>query len=217
MRNKILSTGALAFAATLAFSTSAGALVISGSYNGTLNTGSTDTYGFFGTPGGSLDGQTVTIDYSYDTSLLSLSGNASFDALSCTSCTTAISVQVTVGGITFTASSTQQGQVIVQPNGAKSMSAINAYVDVNGAGAFFFVYNDTPFVDNGLLTTPLAVLEPNPNYGLPDYVVTSFGNGNQTQFFFTPSPSQQEAPEPATIALFGTGLAAIGAIRRRKG
>ena len=211
----------LALAAGLAPQTARADTIISGTYNATILSGS-DQNNLFG--GGSLAGDAITVNYSYDTTLTRyVNQNNQVDVLYDQSGnpTGVMTVSVTINNITITAA---------------SIAADNSYAVEEGSGSSNSAFAMQAYGANDISLqtelagafTPGSILQP--LFPLATYSLTQGGytqnayvregsSGNYDAITFYQTTAQQQgspAPEPASLAIFGTSLIALRAVRRRK-
>jgi len=195
--------------------------IISGTYNATVLNG-TDSHNYFG--GGSLAGDSITVNYSYNTGQTryvnqSNQNDVLYDQAGNPVGT--MTVSVTINNITVTAA---------------SIAADNSYADEEASGSTHSAFAMQAYGANyiSLQTelagafTPGAILQPLSQLatyapgvgGYTQNVYVSEGGGSAydaiTFYQTTAQQGSSPAPEPASLAIFGTGLIALRTVRRRR-
>jgi hypothetical protein len=212
-------SGVMLGLAVLGAAGSADATVVSGSFTGTVYTG-TDTIGAFG--GSSLAGNTITVNYSYNTAQLSYNSYSYYDDLIGGSAGGAITASVTINTQTFSAASVfgQADQIIAEQTGSNTEDTLDTAFSSSHVNAVdLTLISASSWVDGALLTSgfpsTLATFTPGQGGYLQDvYLFNAAGQEDTITFYNT--GSTQPAPEPASLAIFGTSLIALRAARRRK-
>jgi hypothetical protein len=180
------------------------AAIISGSLAGTIAGNTHDTYGLFGAVGASLSGDSLTATYSYDTSVLFYSSQSNYDDDLGTS---GLTLSVTIGGSTVATSGVTNTEVMDTEDGSDTEVTM-----ANMAPApliDFTLFAQGAWVPGVTINAPFT-LDPT-DFGQTIYVSTDGSHYDVLDFAGTSTP----APEPASLALLGAGLAAIGWARRR--
>jgi hypothetical protein len=209
----------------------ASATVITGTYTGTINSGS-DSLNNFG--GGSLAGDTITLSYAYDTGQGSYTNQNTnsppddylnyFNSNGGLSITVAITNGGTTYSNTVTSASGNSNQVLDEYFNNNGILIHRTAFEV-GSGAttgLNFValnlYSDTPYVAGTILTAPITGIDNTLESGQSIELCQGSAPFSQQCEFVNANLSAggaQSAPEPGALALFCAGLAGLGWTRRR--
>ena len=195
----------LACMAQLSLPGIARAAIISGSFSGTIAGNTHDTYGLFGAVGGNLSGDSLTATYSYDTSVLFYSSQSNFDDDLGTS---GLTLTVTIGGSTVATAGVTNTEVMDTEDGSDTEVTM-----ANMAPApliDFTLFAQGVWVPGVTINAPFT-LDPT-DFGQTIYVSTDGSHYDVLDFAGTST----QAPEPASLALVGAGLAGLGWARRRR-
>ncbi len=181
------------------------AAIISGSFSGTIAGNTHDTYGLFGAVGGNLSGDSLTATYSYDTSVLFYSSQSNFDDDLGTS---GLTLTVTIGGSTVATAGVTNTEVMDTEDGSDTEVTM-----ANMAPApliDFTLFAQGAWVPGVTINAPFT-LDPT-DFGQTIYVSTDGSHYDVLDFAGTST----QAPEPASLALVGAGLAGLGWARRHR-
>ncbi len=195
----------LACMAQLSLPGIARAAIISGSFSGTIAGNTHDTYGLFGAVGGNLSGDSLTATYSYDTSVLFYSSQSNFDDDLGTS---GLTLTVAIGGSTVATAGVTNTEVMDTEDGSDTEVTM-----ANMAPApliDFTLFAQGAWVPGVTINAPFT-LDPT-DFGQTIYVSTDGSHYDVLDFAGTST----QAPEPASLALVGAGLAGLGWARRRR-
>ncbi len=195
----------LACMAQLSLPGIARAAIISGSFSGTIAGNTHDTYGLFGAVGGNLSGDSLTATYSYDTSVLFYSSQSNFDDDLGTS---GLTLTVTIGGSTVATAGVTNTEVMDTEDGSDTEVTM-----ANMAPApliDFTLFAQGAWVPGVTINAPFT-LDPT-DFGQTIYVSTDGSHYDVLDFAGTST----QAPEPASLALVGAGLAGLGWARRHR-
>lgn len=195
----------LACMAQLSLPGIARAAIISGSFSGTIAGNTHDTYGLFGAVGGNLSGDSLTATYSYDTSVLFYSSQSNFDDDLGTS---GLTLTVAIGGSTVATAGVTNTEVMDTEDGSDTEVTM-----VNMAPApliDFTLFAQGAWVPGVTINAPFT-LDPT-DFGQTIYVSTDGSHYDVLDFAGTST----QAPEPASLALVGAGLAGLGWARRHR-
>lgn len=183
------------------------ATIVSGIISGTIAGSTHDTYGLFGPAGGNLSGLAFTASYRYDTALAaSYVRQSTFDAYLGTG---DLTLSVTVNGVTVAPAGSTESEVIDTQDGADTQVTLANFAP-------------TPLIDLVLLATGAWV--PGDRIDAPFLLDTAYyqqtiyvsadGSHYDTLNFVGSSAPATAAPEPASFAILGAGLAALGCLCR---
>ena len=189
--------------------------LVTGTITATILNGD-DSANIFGLHGASMSGQTMVLNYRYDTDLMSSSTAAGSASYSYTGTTTGIiTASLTINGITLTTDGYSVG-------GTSFVQATNSGGGTNYVLSFLGSGNKLigpqNFGSNGnvtatTLTTPLSGLLA---AGGGMYINAGFGFDIVNFINPTETGTSTPAPEPASIAVMATSLLGLGWIRRRR-
>lgn len=210
-----LPTAAIA-ALSLLLAGAARAAVVSGAFSGTIAGNTFDTYGLFGPPGANLSGLTLTAGYSYDTALAFMYvAQPTYDAWLGTD---DLTLSVTIGGTTIATTGVTNTEAIDAQAGADTEITLEALAPTPILD--FALFAEGPWVPDVTIDAPF-ILDPC-WYQQTIYLSADGGDYDTLNFLATASDfvgteSQGlPAPEPASIAVLGAGLAGIGVLRGRR-
>jgi hypothetical protein len=212
MFNKIAAAAALGL---LVAPLTAHAVVIDGSFAGTMDFG-TDTTGVFGTPGADLTGDAVAGTFSYDTDLLSSSISGTVN--DATGIPGAVTATITILGSTYTFTDPTSSGVNLDTSASEITVSNGNFVGTN---------NETFSIDALDLTNPFITSTDVMAQNFADAAATLFGSGSfSIADGSTPIAagafvlsSIDAAPgsvmEPASMAMMLVGVLGLAAIRKR--
>ena len=200
------------------------AYVISGTLTGTLSVrpdnnawNNNDGANLFG--GGNLNGNTVVIAYSYDTSYATY--GALFNGFGYTENAGAPAnsffVSVTINGITQTADGSGNHSNDFRyagPTGTNGVTNNAFYVTRSGNGAIQL----SNFTTSDTLSAGLFDQAYQNDFvsGIPLVVQNNNGSAGDLMFFTVSSVTGQVVPEPATCAVLGSAVLGLAAARRKR-
>lgn len=214
------------------------AAMVNGSFTGVMD-GGTDTYGYFGTAGYNVTGQTITGTFSYDSALASgnqcsVPGEGCFGIPGITITETIagtgsytfhgtaplISAALVLYGNFPAATSGADGFTLLASDGSAGSGTStlrSTTLEIHSATNNFITDPLNPASVFSLTTADMSAL----SYGTINF---SFTNASESlSFQFTSPPSYASSttgtgtdiPEPSALWLFGVGLAALQGIRWR--
>jgi hypothetical protein len=193
---------------------------MSGSFSGTIGTG-TDTTGVFGTPGAVLDGDPVTGTFVYDTSLFSQAVAGSTNTATGTGLG-ALTVTLTINDVSHIFTDNTSSSIFLDDAASEVTYQTD---DTSGGGGsnlaenFFLDVEDpiTPFVPSTNLTDGYTTTDPFSSNG--SFAIVDTGPNAQASGSFTLGTltvAQEAVPEPVSGSLLVVGLAGLAAARRRR-
>jgi hypothetical protein len=216
---------AFAAAASLLSPVAAHAIIIDGSFSGTMSDG-TDVSGVFGEPASTdLTGDPVTGTFVYDSSLFTGVPAGSTETYTNTA-TGALTVTVTINGVSHTFTDSANSSIYLDDSGTSEVQYVANASSVSGGTTI----NDTfdldvldpgdPFVtstslDQSFSTSDATTLTG--SFSIIDTGPAQTASGDFTISTLQQGPAPAATPEPASMALLGVGLAGIAAVRRRRG
>jgi hypothetical protein len=199
----------------------ADAASITKSFTGTIaGSFTTDTFGWFAASGSSLDGLTVSGSYSYDPGLMDFAvNNSAVDTYFAEGTNVgAISMSVTINGITHAAQSSVFGQVETSdhdegaPAGTYDLfvhgasDTLDLYFTLFGQGTWVAGQNpaliDAPIIF-AALTQQFSIAAGNDQF-------------SETLSFDVTADAEQDVPEPASATLMLLGLASLAGAKRQR-
>jgi hypothetical protein len=206
--------------ALLLASPAAHATVMEGDFSGTINSpgGGSDVTGVFGEAAGTdLSGDPVTGTFTYNTALLSQSisggvNNATGTGLG------ALTVTLTINGVNYTFTDNSSASILLDTN-ASEATIQNANTTGGSNDSFSLDASDlfNPFITSTDLTATWSTTNPfssTGSFAIDDAGAEASGSFTLGTFEVT---GQVAAPEPASMALLGVGLAGIAGCRGRRG
>ncbi len=212
----VLAAGALLFSPLAAHAT-----IVTGSFSGTITSG-TDSTGVFGADGGTLDGDDLTGTFSYDTDLLSQVVSGGTNTATGTGLG-ALTVTLTIDGASHTFTDQTSSSVFLDDGSVSGnneftlntldqqggmnesftldiQDPINSFISGTGLVQTFV---ESPFISDG----SFQILDTGP---------TVAAGGGFSIDSLTLNGASTAAPEPASLGVLLVGLGGLAAGRRRK-
>jgi PEP-CTERM motif len=202
---------AAAAALFLLFGGTARAIIVSGSFSGTIAGNTHDTYGLFGAAGADLSGATLSATYSYDTSVASsYAVQPSFDDYLGTG---GLTLSVTIGASTVATAGVTNSEIIDTQDGTDTEVTLANLAPTPLID--FVLFAQGAWVPGVTIDAPF-MLDPT-YFGQTIYVSADGSHYDVLDFAGSSAPAKPDpVPEPATLALLGAGLASIGCLRCRR-
>jgi hypothetical protein len=215
---------ACSVAALLLGPAAAHATIMTGSFSGTMTSGTDQDNLFGGGIGSDLTEHPVTGTFVYDTALFSAAAPVGGTVQYTGTAAGALTITLTIGSVTYTFQDRANSSIYLDP-GATSEVTLVANDTAPGVNATFELdlgLPDTPFVTSNSLTgtynatglggsiiqnSGFQIINSDPNEVVSgaDFDVNSISVQQQSQ----------DVPEPASVGLLLAGLAGIAGIRRR--
>lgn len=186
----------------LALPPAAQATIVAGSFSGIIDGNVYDSYGLFGTAGGDLSGETLTANYSYDTSAaFSYMVQPTYDAYLGTG---NLTLSVTIGGVTVRTNGVTDSQVIDTQDGLLTTISLSNLAPTPLLE--FSLVVQGAWQPNVTINAPFAL---SPGTVRQAIYVSADGSHYDVLNF-----SGASVPAPGPLLLFGAGLLALALARR---
>lgn len=185
------------------------ATVVSGTFTGTIDGNTRDTYGLFGATDANLSGETFTATYRYDTSLTFMyMSQSTFDAYLGTGCLT---LSVTIGANTVATTGITNAQIVDTQDGLMTEVTLTEFAPAPLIDFTLFVQG--AWVPGVTINAPFLLAQS--DYG-QKILVSADGSHYDELDFVGSSDPLTPAPEPDSLAVICAGLAGIGCVRRHR-
>lgn len=198
------------FCALLLCTTAAYADVVTGSFDGTISSG-TDSTGVFG-PTGSLASDSITGTFTYNTTLFNASVMGSTNTATANS-SGALTVTIVIGGVSHTfTDQTSSGIFLGTSSSEITLTSANSQIGGDSSTNETFYLNAFDPITPFILSTSLAqTFSASPAFSTGVFTILDTGPNAVANgvFSLTSITATDEVPEPASIVMFLTGLAGI--------